>query len=219
MILNPAARTTLSISLCAHSCTYVTRSIPEIGLLTHSVFGPRCKPAKKSPRPLRTDLKPDRVLSVSFSRMWRRLNDDHRPSKLPSANSRCRISIFCTSARGTRFFVNSTKRSETSIAVTLYPRRENLSASMPGPQPQSSIFDPGGNRSMNCCRSSSINSWGIFGQLSTHPNAAGHTQHCHGSPHTGLGEAQPEALREVTRHPDHDAVVSKVLDRAQNCNS
>lgn len=64
------------------------------------------------------------------------------PSKLACGKSRYLISIFRTSAPGTRCFVSFTNRSDTSIAVTLYPNRENFSVSIPGPQPQSRILRP-----------------------------------------------------------------------------
>jgi glutamate/tyrosine decarboxylase-like PLP-dependent enzyme len=58
----------------------VSRSIPEIVVFTHAVFGPRCRPAKNRPPGFKTDLKPESVLSNSLARIWKRLKEHHFPS-------------------------------------------------------------------------------------------------------------------------------------------
>jgi hypothetical protein len=57
------------------------------------------------------------------------------------------------------------------------------------------------------------------GELTERAEAACHAQNRHPRPHAGLDEAEAETPGEITRHPNHDAVIAEVLHRTQDGDS
>src|SRR5262249_39061580 len=57
------------------------------------------------------------------------------------------------------------------------------------------------------------------GELAQRRDAEGHAQNRRRGLHGGLGEAEAESRRKITRHPDHIAVIPEVLDRTHNSDS